>query len=95
MQVNDNVRRGLRTGLQALLGIAATGGLTKVWESFNGTHSVDATVQVAVGILLIAFAGWAQNTLEDVTGTGVLKPEDTKIGQDVLAAERTVGAARA
>lgn len=93
--MNDNVRRGLRTGLQALLGIAATGGLTKVWESFNGTHSVDPTVQVAVGILLIAGAGWAQNTLEEVTGAGVLKPTDTTVGQEVLAAEKTAAGLRA
>ena len=82
--MNDNLRRSLRTGIQVILGVLATGGLTKVWESFNTTHTVDATVQVVAGLICVMIVAWAQNELEDQFGGGLLVPTDRVVGDAVL-----------
>lgn len=82
--MNDNVKRAARTMIQVVLGILATGGLTKVWESFSGTHAVDPTVQVIAGLLLVGVVTWAQALIEDKTGKGVLVPLDRQVGDAVL-----------
>ena len=82
--MNDNVKRSLRTLLQVVLGIAATGGVTKVWESFNGSHIIDPTWQVVAGLACIAIVAWAQNVLEDSFGGGILVPTDRVVGDAAL-----------
>lgn len=82
--MSDNVKRSLRTLVQALLGLIAAGGLTKVWEDYLNQHHVDSTVTLAVGLLLAAIITWAHNTIEDKTGTGVAVPEDRKLGDASL-----------
>jgi hypothetical protein len=83
--VNDNVRRGLRTGIQALLGVAASGGLAQVWSSYISHHPVDTTVQLAIGVLVLTpVAAWAQNVLEDQFGGGILVPKDRVAGDAAL-----------
>jgi hypothetical protein len=82
--MSDNVTRGIRSIWMVVLGILATGGATKVWESFNGTHSIDPTVQVVAGLLVVGIVTWAQAQLEDATGRGFLIPEDRKVGDAVL-----------
>lgn len=74
----------MRTAGQVILGVLATGGLTKVWESFNATHSVDPTAQVVVGLIMVSVVTWAQSTIEDLTGRGILVPTDREIGDVVL-----------
>jgi hypothetical protein len=83
--MNDNLRRGLRTGLQALLGFVAGGALSKIWESYVSNHApVDPTVYLAVSLFLTAFAAWAMNAVEDATGVAILAPKDREIGDTVL-----------
>lgn len=83
--MNDNVRRGLRTALQAALGVAASGGLAQVWSSYVTHHPVDTTVQLAIGVLLLTpVAAWAQNVLEDEFGGGILVPKDRVAGDAAL-----------
>lgn len=90
--MSDNTKRALRTVIQVVLGVLATGGLSKVWESFILGHPVDPTIQVAVGLILTGIVTWAQGTLEDNFGGGVLVPEDRVVGDAVLG--RGIGAKR-
>lgn len=82
--MNDNVIRGLRTMWLVVLGTLATGGVTKVWESFSSTHSIDPTVQVVAGLACVGIISWAQAMLEDKTGFGFLVPQDRQVGDAVL-----------
>lgn len=82
--MNDNAKRSGRFLIQATLAAIGTGALTKIWESFAATNTVDPTAQVAVGVILGVIIVWAQDTLEDNTGKGVLVPEDRLVGDAVL-----------
>ena len=83
--MNDNIKRGIRTAVQAALGFLAAGALTQIWEHYNQTHdTVDPTLYLAVSLVLTAVAGWAVNAVEDLTGLALLAPTDRVIGDGVL-----------
>jgi hypothetical protein len=83
--MNDNVRRMLRTGLQALAGVLATGALNALWENYSTNHDpLDPTLALGITIVITAITAWAQNAIEDRTGKGILVPQDRLDGDVVL-----------
>ena len=74
--MTDPTRRAIRTFLQAFVGtLIASGVLQGVAES-GDLPSGDAVQRVLVSAAaagIIALLSWAQNTLEDRTGTAFLK----------------------
>lgn len=84
--MNDNIKRGLRTAGQALVGFLGSGAVTLVWNDYLGRHgeAMDPTVTLGIGLVLTAVVGWAQNAIEDKTGHGILVPRDRIEGDQQL-----------
>lgn len=85
--MNDNIRRGVRTFLQAFLGVIALQALALTNDASDGVIDIDLWKRVllsAVAAGLVGFVSWAMNALEDATGKAILAPTDRKAGDAAL-----------
>lgn len=74
--MSDAVKRGLRTFVQAALGVVALQGVALIADANDGV--IDANLWQRAGMTaaasgFIAVVSWAQNALEDKTGKALLK----------------------
>lgn len=86
--MSDTVIRAMRTGIQAIVGFAASGALVTIWQDYLNRHTVDPTVTIAIGLILTYVASWSQNTIEDKTGRKMLAipvPKDRQLGDQAKA----------
>lgn len=82
----DNTIRGLRTGAQAAAGFLVAIPVIDIWNNYVANHAIsDPTLKFAIGVILAALVGWAQNAVEDRTKRGLLPlPVDRQAGDAVI-----------
>mgnify|MGYP001613682325 CR=1 FL=1 len=86
MQIPDNVRRGLRTAIQAIAALILTGTLDQyVIQALNdaGVES-DSLIRTAWFLVSMFLSTWVMNYAEDKTGVSVLAPKDRVIGDRAI-----------
>lgn len=82
----DNLKRGVRTGLQAAAGFLVAVPVIDIWNNYVSNHEVsDPTLKFAIGVILAALVAWAHGKIADATGHDFLKPADRLAGDAVLA----------
>jgi hypothetical protein len=82
----DNVRRGVRTAVQALIALLLTGALDGYAIEMLDEIGVesDSAIRTGVALLLMFATTWAMNYTEDKTGVALLPPKDRAIGDRAL-----------